>query len=504
MDRERGAHLLSQPDFSHAVRAHKYNFNVETRVVRIRGDDACEPPCRPRLHSHFLELRLDVVEALTERLPERIAARTPYVTLLPGHIQVSLADAERLLSQIREFLDYWRKPFIRTVRLDNILSYGPSGATLTLEPLNVLIGPNASGKSNLIVALSLLSAAPKDIQRPIREGGGVRDWLWKGAAEAVASAATVEVTVEPPYGRTPLRYRLSFTETGGRFELREEAVENEGRMKPDDELLQFHYLYREGRSTLNFGGETLSPRHLTSEEVKPDQSILSQRRDPDSYPDLTYLANWFESMRLYPEFPAGRHAPARLPQKTDLQQDRLLEDASNLGVVLSDLLNRPDVKHLLLDRLRRFYPAVENVLAAVSGGVVQIFFEERGLRQTVPATRLSDGSLRYLCLLAVLCHPDPPPVIGIEEPEMGLHPDVIPELADLLVKASLRSQIFVTTHSDILVDALTDTPESVIVCEKSEEGTQLRRLEAGALKSWLEEYRLGELWTQGEIGGNRW
>ena len=100
MDRERGAHLLSQPDFSHAVRAHKYNFNVETRVVRIRGDDACEPPCRPRLHSHFLELRLDVVEALAKRLPERIAAGTPYVTLLPGHIQVSLADAEQLLSEI--------------------------------------------------------------------------------------------------------------------------------------------------------------------------------------------------------------------------------------------------------------------------------------------------------------------------------------------------------------------------------------------------------------------
>ena len=96
MDRERGAHLLSQLDFSHAVRAHKYNFNVETRVVRIRGDDACDPPCHSGINSYDLPLKLDVVEALAETLPERIAERTPYVTLLPGHVQVSLADAERL------------------------------------------------------------------------------------------------------------------------------------------------------------------------------------------------------------------------------------------------------------------------------------------------------------------------------------------------------------------------------------------------------------------------
>ena len=275
-------------------------------------------------------------------------------------------------------------------------------------------------------------------------------------------------------------------------------------MKPDDELLQFHYLYREGRSTLNFGGETLSPRHLTSEEVKADQSILSQRRDPDSYPDLTYLANWFESMRLYPEFPAGRHAPARLPQKTDLQQDRLLEDASNLGVVLSDLLNRPDVKHLLLDRLRRFYPIGRECLGRR---------KRRRCADILRGKRFAPDRARHAAVRRESALPmparsalPPRPTSGYRHRGAGDGPTPRrdPELADLLVKASLRSQIFVTTHSDILVDALTDTPESVIVCEKSEEGTQLRRLEAGALKSWLEEYRLGELWTRGEIGGNRW
>ena len=85
---------------------------------------------------------------------------------------------------------------------------------------------------------------------------------------------------------------------------------------------------------------------------------------------------------------------------------------------------------------------------------------------------------------------------------MGLHPDVIPQLAKLLVAASQRSQIIVTTHSDILVDALSETPEAVVICEKVDGATQLRRLDADDLKVWLEKYRLGELWTSGQLGGN--
>lgn len=85
---------------------------------------------------------------------------------------------------------------------------------------------------------------------------------------------------------------------------------------------------------------------------------------------------------------------------------------------------------------------------------------------------------------------------------MGLHPDVIPKLAKLLVEASERSQIIVTTHSDILVDALSDTPEAVIICEKVDGATQFQRLNADDLKVWLDKYRLGDLWTSGHLGGN--
>ena len=157
----------------------------------------------------------------------------------------------------------------------------------------------------------------------------------------------MDVTVEYPKGPTALRYGLSFTEVGTRFDLRDEAVENEKPTNPYDERPYFYYRYQEGRPVLNVltaMDQNRFERNLKREDMKQDQSILSQRRDPESYPELTYLANLFENMSFYREFHVGRHTPPRLPQKPDLRQDRLLEDASNLGLVLNDMQNRPDVK----------------------------------------------------------------------------------------------------------------------------------------------------------------
>ena len=397
------------------------------------------------------------------------------------------------------------KRFIESIRLDNILSYGPSDAPFHLEPLNVLIGPNASGKSNLIEALSLLAAAPGDLQEPIRAGGGVREWLWKGTDQS--PVATIEATLS--YTEMPLRYVLSFNEFIGRFVLVDELVEGESPATVVGTPPHPYYRYRsqEGRPVISILTQTEDnrrERQLQWDDVQPDQSILSQRKDPNFYPELWYMGVVFSRLGFYREWNLGRHALARLPQRPDLYQGTLLEDASNLSLVLSDLLNRPPVKEQILERMRDFYHTFHDVTATVSGGAVQIFFHEKGLRHSVPATRLSDGSLRYLCLLAVLCHPNPPPVICIEEPEIGLHPDIIPKVAELLIEASSRSQIFVTTHSDILVDALTDTPEAVIVCEKPDGATQLRRLDPEGLSHWLEKYGLGDLWMRGQIGGNRW
>ena len=152
-------------------------------------------------------------------------------------------------------------------------------------------------------------------------------------------------------------------------------------------------------------------------------------------------------------------------------------------MVLNDLLNRPATKRVVLENLRRFYDSVEDVTTKVHAGVVETLFHERGLREAIPATRLSDGTLRFLSLLTILCHPAPPPLVCIEDPEFGLHPDVLPLVAELMFDAAQRTQLIVTTHSDILVSALSGVPECIIVCEKDDRGTRLRRLEPAPLRN---------------------
>jgi predicted ATPase len=385
---------------------------------------------------------------------------------------------------------------ISSIKLSNILSYGEETQTIDLRSLNVIIGPNGSGKSNLMEAIELLRATPKDLLTPIRDGGGVHDWLWKGASKP--SLAKIDAVIDYPKGPVPLRYVLSFTEVSQRFEIVDERVENKcpdiGHKQP-----YLYYRFEDGHGILNVRG---AQRRLQHEDIDPTASILSQRKDPDQYPEITYLGNIFAKIRLYREWSFGRYTAPRLPQKADLPNEHLESDSSNLGLVLNRLRRDPVVKRRLLEALRALYDGIDDFDIQIEGGTVQVFFHEG--QHTIPATRLSDGTLRYLCLLAILCHPNPGPLVCIEEPELGLHPDVLPTLALLFKEASERTQLIVTTHSDVLVDALTDTPEAVMVASRDNNGTQLNRLDAKELQPWLAKYRLGQLWTRGEIGGTRW
>lgn len=386
--------------------------------------------------------------------------------------------------------------FIEQLRLANLLSFGKNAEPFTLGALNVIIGPNGSGKSNVLEAIDLLKNAPEQFAKPIREGGGIRDWLWKG--EKDTPSASIDVILKNPKGPTSLRYVMSFTEVAQRFQIVDERIEND---KPDVGYSHpyFYYHFNGGSPVLNVGG---NKRSLQRERIDVERSILAQRRDPDLYPEITYLAETLPKIRLYREWSFGRYTTPRLPQKADLPNDALEPDASNLGLVLNRLRREPTVKARLLKALQALYDGIDDYDVLIEGGTVQVFFHEGNF--SVPATRLSDGTLRYLCLLAILCHPAPPPLVCIEEPELGLHPDILPTVASLLREASERCQLIVTTHSDVLVDAMTDTPQDVLVCEKQDGATQLRRLSAVELKPWLERYRLGELWTRGEIGGTRW
>jgi len=386
---------------------------------------------------------------------------------------------------------------IRHLAPKNFLSFGPDNAGVDLRALNVFIGPNGSGKSNLIEAISLMRAAPKDWQEATRKGGGVGEWIWKGGRD---SNAAITVTFMGRGSAVPLVHEMAFKEHGQRFDLAEEKIHDQvesGGM----ETGYYSTAYGDGGPTVarvNSEGE----QDWETAPSKPGQSILSLLRDPVHFPEITWLADTYERVRIYREWSFGRNSIFRVPQPADMRNAKLEEDCSNLGLFLSKLRKVPKAKKAIIDNLKKLYEGLTDFEVVAEGGTVQVFFTEGDF--SISATRLSDGALRYLCLLAILCDPEPPPLICIEEPELGLHPDILPTVADLLKSASERTQLIVTTHSDILVDAMTDRPESVVVCEKHEGKTEMTRLSASDLAAWLKKYRLGQLWIQGQLGGTRW
>ena len=387
-------------------------------------------------------------------------------------------------------------PMLQSITAKNLLSFGPEGMTLDMKPLNVLVGPNGAGKSNLLEVIGLFQAAPQSLADPVRMGGGIREWIWKGEPH---SPAVVEAVVSNPQGRQPLKHRIEFAEVAQRFEIVDERVENE-HPYPGYSDTYFYYRFQGGEPILSVRDG--SERHLQRESVLLDESILSQRKDPDQFPELAYLGSRYEQIRLYRDWRFGRDIALRTPKNTDVRRHPLDENFSNLGMFLNRLEQTPSAKMNLLGRLPDLFEGLTDFTLNFDGGTVQIFFTEGNF--SISAMRISDGSLRYLGLLAILLDPDPPKLIAIEEPEMGLHPDLISGVADLLVEASSRCQLIVTTHSDILVDALTEHYESVVVCEKQAGRTSMKRLSKSELSHWLEKYRLGDLWTSGHLGGVRW
>lgn len=391
---------------------------------------------------------------------------------------------------------------LHSIKCSNLLSFGPDSPELKLSRLNMLIGPNGCGKSNVLSAIDLMRSTPRDpddmrgVHNIFSQGGGIVAWLHGGKKEA---AAQVDILFTQPPNNLPLRHCLRFGAADSRFELLDERVELSQALGDHKDPL-FFYKFQKGKPVIN--SQTVEGRKLQRDTIDLSSSILHQRRDPEQFPQLSFVASSYENIRIYREWQFGKSAPLRYPQSTGQRRDRLEEDFSNLSLFLNRLKEFPDAKDTIQAGLKDLYDGIRDFDVRIDGPTAQVYLTEG--RLTVPATRLSDGTLRYLCLLAILCDPEPPPLICIEEPELGLHPDILPKLADLLKSASERTQLIVTTHSDVLVDAMSDTPENVLVCEKHEGKTSIKRLERDSLKTWLENYTLGQLWTRGQIGGTRW
>ena len=206
---------------------------------------------------------------------------------------------------------------------------------------------------------------------------------------------------------------------------------------------------------------------------------------------------------LYRNWEFGPDAGLRHSPRADEPSTFLTERGENLPLVLSKL--RGDSRQQFVKSLQQLYDGIDNFHVEVGGGRAELFLVERGRGERyIPASRLSDGTLRYMALAAILLDPNPPPLVVIEEPELGLHPDVVLSIGEMLIQASERTQLVVTTHSRVLINALEDHASSVVICEKRDGQTQMKRLDPDRLEEWLEKYSLGYLWSIGELGGNRW
>jgi predicted ATPase len=378
----------------------------------------------------------------------------------PGNGSASQSSVERAVSTRVD-------GSIERIEIRNIFSFGAEAEPIELGPLNILIGANGAGKSNVLEAIEILASTPKDIQTAIRDAGGIYDVLSRRTKQE-GLVGRVEAVIRFADRDEPLRHRLAFTAEAQRFVIVEERI-----------------------------GNFVAPLKMPA-----TRSILSERREPE----LADLAAFYEGIQSYREPLLGRLAPFRAPQATDLPNDRLLADGSNLALVLSQLRLDPPRMRSIVDMLQDVYASVRDIETRTQGGTIQVFLQDEGF--PLSARRVSDGTMRFLCLLVVLSDPSPPPVVLIEEPELGLHPDAFGALADLLRAAAERTQLVVTTHCEALVDRFGDTPEAVLVVDKDEHvaggSTRVQRLDTESLKEWLDKYSLGRLWRMGELGGNRW
>jgi predicted ATPase len=400
-------------------------------------------------------------------------------------------------------------PFLRSIRPVNLLSFGPSTQPIELRPLNILIGPNGGGKSNLFEVLGLLrSLTEKKPWSRVTETGGPLDWTWKkeGTAEKSSTEVLIEVAVEEPFlfgsSEETFVYQVclkasSFAST---FSIEREAVFPFP--MPVEGLQSEAYLWRERESVAYPRTENADEDYRSKPpKVTRGASLLAE----DGMGPLWELKNFFDRIKTYRDWTFGSGTKSRTLERVGLETSYLEEDSSNLAHVLNFILTHPD--HRFGEKLRKalhdFSPDASDIETRFREGFVQLRIRESS-GVSVPGSRLSDGTLRWLALLAILLNPEPAPVTCIEEPELGLHPDAIHTLADLLVDASTRTQLVVTTHSTALVDAFSDQPDAVCVCEKVDGATQIRRLDKEKLQVWLNDYSLGHLWASGEIGGNRW
>ena len=326
---------------------------------------------------------------------------------------------------------------------------------LSLAPITVVVGPNGCGKTNLYRALRLLSAAAEgNVARSLADEGGLPSVLWAGPRKKNSPARfTVGATVDD------LAYELScgpMPPPQGPFEL-DPDVKEETVWAVDGRTRHVVAQRNAGSAFLRDadGDRTTFPFELWNGE-----SFLSQLSEPHRFPLLSALRSVLVRWRFYHHFRTDLDAPIRQPQ-VGVRTPALAHDGRDLAAALMTIQEIGD-RDLLHQSVERAFPGAKLELIA-ERGTFSFRLAMPGLFRPLEAAELSDGTLRYLCLIAALLSPRTPPFLALNEPETSLHSDLLPALAELIASAGERGQVLVTTHAEALASALEKRGETATV-----------------------------------------
>jgi predicted ATPase len=356
---------------------------------------------------------------------------------------------------------------IRTVAVQGYRSLRE--LTLPLGQLSVITGANGSGKSSVYRSLRLLAdAALNSVVASLAREGGLPSTFWAGPETIARTVRQGIHNVEPLAKRNVASLKLGFgsDEYSYCIDLGYPPPDRGSMFNLDPhikrECIWHGPLYRKASALVdrrnNFAWLSTTrdeePVMLTQHLADTD-SMLASVADPQRAPEMLTLRESVRGWRFYDHFSTDAASPARISQIGTFTPV-LHHDGSNLAAALQTIIEiRKD--RALATTIEDAFPKSQLVID-VQSGRFELQLQQHGLLRPLSAAELSDGTLRYLLLVAALLTPRPPELLVLNEPETSLHPELLPALARLILAAAANTQIIVVTHAPLLIDELSRAP----------------------------------------------